>query len=332
MSRGNEHYNHAHRTFQIEARAVQLTAEKLDAVAFDRACEIILNRAGRVIVTGVGKSGHIANKIASTLASTGTPAFFLHPSEAAHGDVGMVQPEDVVIVLSKSGVSDELIALYPLLRNIGVPIIAITCAPESKLAHAAKESDGTTLLVHCEEEACPHDLAPTASTTAMLVLGDALAIALLEARKFSSADFAKLHPGGALGRRLTFSVNDLMATGDAVPSVEESSEMNRVMMEMSRKRFGATAVTNAGRLTGIITDGDLRRFFESHSTIDTHRVKAKDIMSRNPRTILSGKLAIEALHVMEDAPVKVMQLLVVREDGMLEGIIHMHDIVKAGIA
>ena len=209
----------ARKAFEIETRAVQLTAEKLDAVAFDRACDLILNASGRVIVTGVGKSGHIANKIASTLASTGTPAFFLHPAEAAHGDVGMVQPEDILIVLSKSGVSDELLALYPLLRTIGVPIIAISAAPESKLAEMAKSSSGAVLLIHCEEEACPHDLAPTASTTAMLVLGDALAIALLEARKFSSADFAKLHPAGALGRRLTFSVNDLMATGDAVPSV-----------------------------------------------------------------------------------------------------------------
>ena len=331
MSDGS-HLEHAHRTFEIEMHAVRQTGEQLDAAAFNKACEIILHRAGRVIVTGVGKSGHIANKIASTLASTGTPAFFLHPSEAAHGDVGMVQPEDVVIVLSKSGVSDELLALYPLLRNIGVPIIAITCAPESKLSMAAKESEGAVLLVHCEEEACPHDLAPTASTTAMLVLGDAVAIALLEARKFSSADFAKLHPGGALGRRLTFSVNDLMATGSAVPSVDESATMNEVMMEMSRKRFGATAVTQAGRIAGIITDGDLRRFFESHSTIDTHRVQAKDIMSRSPRTIRSGKLAIEALHAMEDGAVKVMQLLVVGENGRLEGIIHMHDIVKAGIA
>ncbi|HZK75908.1 MAG TPA: KpsF/GutQ family sugar-phosphate isomerase [Candidatus Kapabacteria bacterium] len=322
----------ARKTFEIEEHAVRLTGASLDPVEFERACKLILKLAGRVIVTGVGKSGHVANKIASTLASTGTPAFFLHPGEAAHGDVGMVRREDIVIVLSKSGVSDELLALYPSLRRIGVPIIAITCASESKLAMAADESAGAVLLVLCEEEACPHDLAPTASTTAMLVLGDALAIALLEAREFSSEDFARLHPAGALGRKLTFSVNDLMAGGEAIPRVSESATMNEVMMEMSRKRFGATAVTDNERVIGIITDGDLRRFFESHATIDTHAVRAKDIMTRAPRTILSGTLAIEALHNMEDTTPKVLQLLVVREDGTLEGIIHMHDIVKAGIS
>jgi arabinose-5-phosphate isomerase len=322
----------AQKTFEIEERAVHSTATNLDPIGFERACELILNSTGRVIVTGVGKSGHIANKIASTLASTGTPAFFLHPGEAAHGDVGMVQGEDVIIVLSKSGVSDELLALYPLLRRIGVPIIAITCAAESKLAVTANETGGAVLLVHCEEEACPHDLAPTASTTAMLVLGDALAIALLEARQFSSTDFARLHPAGALGRKLTFSVNDLMASGEGVPRVTENATMNQVMMEMSRKRFGATAVTDKEHVIGIITDGDLRRFFESQGTIDMHTVRAKDIMTRAPRTILSGTLAIEALHNMEDTTPKVMQLLVVRKDGTLEGIIHMHDIVKAGIS
>ena len=328
----NSFIDRARKTFEIEERSVRATGANLDPVAFERACKLLLESAGRVIVTGVGKSGHIANKIASTLASTGTPAFFLHPAEAAHGDVGMVQGEDIVIVLSKSGVSDELLALYPSLRRIGVPIIAITCAPESKLASTANESNGAVLLVHCEEEACPHDLAPTASTTAMLVLGDALAIALLEERQFSSADFARLHPAGALGRKLTFSVNDLMASGEAVPRVTEAATMNEVMMEMSRKRFGATAVTNGERVIGVITDGDLRRFFESHATIDTHVVRARDIMTRAPRTILSGKLAIEALHAMEDTPPKVMQLLVVDEKGAIEGIIHMHEIVKAGIS
>jgi arabinose-5-phosphate isomerase len=187
------------------------------------------------------------------------------------------------------------------------------------------------LLIHFDEEACPHDLAPTASTTAMLVLGDALAIALLEARNFSSVDFARLHPAGALGRKLTFSVNDLMASGDALPKVAETATMNEVMLEMSRKRFGATAVENNNQLVGIITDGDLRRYFESHATIDTHTILAKDLMSRTPRTVASGTLAIDALHAMEDSLPKVMQLLVLRADGSLEGIVHMHDIVKAGI-
>ena len=328
----NSFIKSAKRTFEIEARAVQLNLKKLDAKAFEQACRLVLNSSGRVIVTGVGKSGHIANKIASTLASTGTPAFFLHPAEAAHGDVGMVQREDVIIVLSKSGASDELLALVPSLRRVGVPIVAMTCAPESKLAIEARESGGAVLLIHIDEEACPHDLAPTASTTAMLVLGDALAVALLEAREFSSADFARLHPAGALGRKLTFSVHDLMASGDAVPRVAQTATLNQVMMEMSRKRFGATAVTKGNALMGIITDGDLRRFFEAHSTIDTGVVKAKDIMAHNPRVVSSSALAIEALHAMEDRIPKVMQLLVTDAKGNLEGIIHIHDIVKAGIS
>jgi arabinose-5-phosphate isomerase len=322
----------ARRTFEIEAKAIRSTLEQLDAKAFEQACKLVLNSTGRVIVTGVGKSGHIANKIASTLASTGTPAFFLHPAEAAHGDVGMVQREDVIIVLSKSGASDELLVLVPSLRRIGVPIIAMTCVPESKLAIEARESGGAVLLLHLDEEACPHDLAPTASTTAMLVLGDALAVALLEAREFSSADFARLHPAGALGRKLTFSVQDLMASGNAVPRVPENATLNEVMMEMSRKRFGATAVTDEGKLVGIITDGDLRRFFESHTTVDTSVVKAIDLMFPNPRTISPTALAIEALHAMEDRIPKVMQLLVHGADGTLDGIIHIHDIVKAGIS
>jgi len=327
----NSFIQSALKTFEIEERAIQSTLEKLDYNAFESACNLILNSSGRVIVTGVGKSGHIANKIASTLASTGTPAFFLHPSEAAHGDVGMVQRDDVLIVLSKSGVSDEVLIVLPSLRAIGVPIIAITCESESKLAIASRESNGVVLLIHCDEEACPHDLAPTASTTAMLVLGDALAIALLEARKFTSLDFARLHPAGALGRKLTFSVNDLMASGEGLPCVPETATLNEVMIEMSRKRFGATAVEKDNRLVGIITDGDLRRYFESHTKIDMQSVKAKDIMSRNPRTVVSGTLAIDALHAMEDTLPKVMQLFVLDANSSLEGIVHIHDIVKAGI-
>jgi arabinose-5-phosphate isomerase len=323
----------ARRTFEIETRAVRSTIERLDAPAFEMACGLLLNARGRVIVTGIGKSGHVANKIASTLASTGTPAFFLHPSEALHGDVGMVREEDVVIVLSKSGASDELLVLLSSLRQIGVPIVAITCVPESKLAQSAMESGGAVLLIHCEEEACPHDLAPTASTTAMLVLGDALAMALIEARNFSSADFARLHPAGALGKKLTFSVADLMAKGDDVPKVRHDATLQRVLMEMSRKRFGTTAVTDASgdAIMGIVTDGDLRRYFESHSTLDIGSVRASDVMSKHPRTISASALAIEAIHAMEDLQPKVMQLLALDEEGQLVGIIHIHDIVKAGI-
>jgi len=327
----SEYVTSARKAFATELRAVQATIDQLDAKQFDQACDILLNTEGRVIVTGVGKSGHIANKIASTLASTGTPAFFIHPAEAAHGDVGMVQPDDVVIILSKSGASDELLVLLPSLRRVGVPIVAITFAAESKLATAARESNGALLLIHCEEEACPHDLAPTASTTAMLVLGDAFAIALLEARKFTSQDFARLHPAGALGRKLTFCVGDLMARGEAVPMVKQTSSLNEVMMEMSRKRFGATAVTENGKIIGIITDGDLRRYLQANATVDTREVKASDLMSPAPRTTSPEVLAIDALRDMENTMPKVMQLLVVNGSGTLEGIIHMHDIVKAGI-
>jgi arabinose-5-phosphate isomerase len=322
----------ARRTFTIEEEALRQTRDRLDETSFQRACELLLRTNGRVIVTGVGKSGHIASKIASTLSSTGTPAFFLHPAEAAHGDMGMVRAEDVVIMLSKSGSSDELFLLLPALTAIGVPIIALTCAPESKLVTAAAQSGGTTLLIQCSEEACPHDLAPTASSTASLVLGDALAIALLEARNFSTDDFARLHPAGALGRRLTFSVRDLMAVGDELPRVTEEATLGEVMLEMSSKRFGATAVTQNGVLSGIITDGDLRRYFQAHQTIDTRRVRARDLMKAAPRTIHPEMLAIDALHQMEDTLPRVMQLLVVDEAGAIAGIIHLHDIVKAGIS
>ena len=327
----SDYISSARKAFATEQRAIQATLDALDGQEFSRACEILLRTNGRVIVTGVGKSGHIANKIASTLASTGTPAFFIHPAEAAHGDVGMVQPDDVVIILSKSGASDELLVLLPSLRRIGVKIIAMTCAAESRLAVAAHESNGALLFIQCDEEACPHDLAPTASTTATLVLGDALAIALLEAREFTSADFAKLHPAGALGRKLTFCVGDLMASGDAVPQVKQTASLNEVMMEMSRKRFGATAVTENGTIVGIITDGDLRRYLQANATVDTKQVCAKDLMSPKPRTISAEVLAIDALRNMENTLPKVMQLLVVDNSNKLTGIIHMHDIVKAGI-
>lgn len=322
----------AMRTFSLEERAMRATFEKLDHDEFRRVCEILLGTKGRVIVTGVGKSGHIANKIASTLTSTGTPSFFLHPAEGAHGDVGLVQSGDVLIILSKSGASDELLMLLPALARVGVSIIAMTCSPESKLVDAARASNGAVLLIHCDEEACPHDLAPTASTTATLALGDALAIALLEARQFSSEDFARLHPAGALGRKLTVHVSDLMGSGPALPRVETTATLSEVMLEMSRKRYGATAVTEAGQLVGIITDGDLRRHFQANATIDTNTVRASDLVTRTPRTISSCALAIEALHAMEDVAPKVMQLLVLDEAGTLCGIIHMHDLVKAGIS
>jgi arabinose-5-phosphate isomerase len=321
----------ARRTFDLESAAIRATIEHLDPVAFSTACDLVLSTTGRVVVTGVGKSGHIANKIASTLSSTGTPAFFLHPSEAAHGDMGMVRAEDVMIMLSKSGSSDELFMLLPALMRIGIRIIAITCVADSRLAEAAHQSGGVALIVTCDEEACPHDLAPTASTTATLVLGDALAVALLEARKFSTADFALLHPAGALGRKLTLQVCDLMSRDEDVPRVERTAPLTRVMLEMSAKRVGATAVLDGTHLVGIITDGDLRRYFQSRETIDVHAVSAADLMKPKPRTIHMEALAIEALRQMEEAP-KVMQLLVTDSSNALVGVVHMHDIVRAGIS
>lgn len=327
---GTDYLSSARRTFELESAAIRTTIEHLDAEAFRAACDMILATTGRVVVTGVGKSGHIANKIASTLSSTGTPAFFLHPSEAAHGDMGMVRREDVMIMLSKSGSSDELSTLLPAIVREGIRIIAITCVPESRLADAARQSGGVVLIVTCDEEACPHDLAPTASTTATLVLGDALAVALLEARKFTSVDFARLHPAGALGKKLTLQVRDLMASGANVPRVECDASLTRVMMEMSAKRVGATAVLNGDSLAGIITDGDLRRFFQTRKQVDVNAVHAEDLMKAGPRTIRDDVLAIDALAQMEGTP-KVMQLLVTNADGALVGVIHMHDIVRAGI-
>jgi arabinose-5-phosphate isomerase len=322
----------ARRAFDLEERALKATAKYLDEASFKVACELIMRSNGRVIVTGVGKSGHIAHKIASTLTSTGTPAFFLHPAEAAHGDMGLVQKGDVAMVLSKSGASDELLVLLPGLLRTGVPIIALTCASESKLTQAAIESGGAVLLVHCDEEACPHDLAPTASTTATLALGDALAIALLEARNFTAQDFARLHPAGSLGKKLILRVRDLMGSSAQVPRVTALATLNEVMLEMSRKRYGSTAVTVDGKLAGIITDGDLRRYFLANPGSDTRDVRALDLMTSKARTISAEALAIEALKNMEEVAPKVMQLLVVSDTGELEGIIHMHDLVKAGIS
>jgi arabinose-5-phosphate isomerase len=317
----------AKRTFATEARALDKTITELDESSFTKACDLMLGCKGRIIVSGMGKSGHIARKIASTLTSTGTPAIFLHPAEAAHGDIGLISKDDILLVLSKSGESDELVSIL----NTQIPIIAITSNPTSRLGQTASKTNGCILCISSGEEACPHDLAPTSSTTAQLVIGDALAIALLEARNFSSDDFAKLHPGGALGRKLTMHVADLMVSGAEIPLIGKDSAMTSVMHEISSKRFGAACVIGEeGELLGIITDGDLRRFFQTHNRIDIY--KAEDVMSTNPKTTSANTLAMDALHLMEDAPPKVMQLPVVNERNVVIGIIHLHDIVKAGIS
>lgn len=327
----NTHIESARRTFRIEIDALSSTVSALDEKAFSTACELLLACKGRVVVSGIGKSGHIARKIASTLTSTGTPSLFLHPAEAAHGDIGLLQSGDSLIILSKSGESDEI---YPLLRAATerhIPIIAITSNGNSELAKAAT-AQGALLLVSVNEEACPHDLAPTSSTTAQLVIGDALAVALLEARKFTSDDFARLHPGGALGRKLTMTVRDLMKTGNELPLIKQDATLSSVMLEISGKRLGCACVVDTNNiLLGIITDGDLRRCFQRDGEINLKQITAGDLMSGTPKTTDAETLAIEALHQMEEPLPKVMQLPVLDKAKKVIGLIHLHDIVKAGI-
>ncbi len=327
----NSYFECALRTFDIESKSIRRTIELLDPAAFQRACEILLAVEGRVAVTGMGKSGHVARKLSSTLSSTGTPAIFLHPAEGAHGDIGMLKPGDAIVMLSKSGESEELFSLLPALLDRRIPIIAITAQPQSKLGSAAAQSGGVTLPIVIDEEACPNDLAPTASTTAALVLGDALAMALLEARKFSSLDFAKLHPAGALGRKLTLTVRDLMVADTGIPIVGPNDDLATVMNEITSKRLGSAAVVEKGELLGIVTDGDLRRFFQSREQVSVRSVMAKEIMISQPRSTTPDTLAIEALRSMENVLPKVMQLVVL-DGNKLVGMIHLHDLVKAGIS
>lgn len=331
MSQNSQFFQCALKTFEIESAAIQRTIDGLSSADFDKACELLLNATGRVIVTGMGKSGHIARKLASTLSSTGTPAIFLHPAEAAHGDIGLLKEGDVMLMLSKSGGSEELFSVLPAVMSRRIPIIAITASTSSRLATAATQSGGVVLKIVVDEEACPNDLAPTASTTATLVLGDAIAMALLDARKFTSQDFAKLHPAGVLGRSLTMTVRDLMASGEAIPVVSPSTDLSEVMHEISRKRFGCAIVMELNRLIGIITDGDLRRYFQQIEEVHVRKICARDIAISSPRTIQSSSLASEALRSMEQGSPKVMQLVVVERD-LVVGMIHLHDIVKAGIS
>jgi arabinose-5-phosphate isomerase len=313
----------AKQVLAIEAEAIQSLAARLGASFLD-AVALLLNCKGRVVVSGIGKSGHIARKIASTMASTGTPAYFVHPAEASHGDIGMIARDDVLIALSNSGESEELLTIVPLLKRQGARLIAITGNANSSLA---READ-VHLDARVEKEACPLNLAPTASTTAALALGDALAVALLDAKGFGAEDFARTHPGGVLGRRLLTHVRDVMRTGDDVPSVPDSAGFSEVLLEMSKKRLGMTAVLDpAGRVSGIFTDGDLRRTLAQIDDIKAARIA--DIMTRNPRTIGPDKLAVEAVQIMEER--KVNQLLVVTGEGTLVGALNMHDLFRAKV-
>ena len=313
----------AQRVLAIEADAVRALIERLDE-RFLAAVTLVLACRGRVIVSGIGKSGHVARKIASTLSSTGTPAYFVHPAEASHGDLGMVQPDDVLIGLSNSGESEELLAIVPLLKRRGARLIAMTGNANSTLA---READ-VHLDAGVAQEACPLNLAPTASTTAALALGDALAVALLDARGFSADDFARSHPGGTLGRRLLTHVSDAMRKGADVPSVDEGATLKDALLEMTRGRMGMTAVLDRERrVRGIFTDGDLRRTIDRIG--DFSIAKVADVMSANPRVVVADDLAVEAVRIMEQH--KVNQLLVVDGAGVLVGALNMHDLFRAKV-
>lgn len=313
----------AREVLDIEARAIRHLMSRLDA-QFSTAVSMILACRGRVVVSGMGKSGHIARKIASTLASTGTPAFFVHPAEASHGDLGMVTRDDVFIALSNSGESGELLAIIPVLKRQGAKLVAMTGNDTSSLA---KQADAH-LYAGVEMEACPLNLAPTASTTAALALGDALAVALMRARGFTRDEFALSHPGGALGRRLLTLVSDVMRTGTAVPSVSEAVTVVEAMLEISRGAMGMTAITDASRrVKAIFTDGDLRRAIEKG--IDLKHTPVDQVMTVGPRTILPDRLAAEAVEIMERN--KVNQLLVADADGALVGALNMHDLFRAKV-
>jgi arabinose-5-phosphate isomerase len=306
-----------------EAAAITALLDRLDE-HFEKACRYLLTCRGRIVVTGMGKSGHIGNKIAATLASTGSPAFFVHPGEASHGDLGMITPQDVVLALSNSGETSELLTILPLLKRLGTPLIAMTGKPQSTLA---RESE-VHLDVSVEKEACPLGLAPTSSTTATLVMGDALAVALLQARGFTAEDFALSHPGGSLGRRLLLHVSDIMHSDDALPVVTESASLHDALEMMSAKGLGMTAVIDAeGRLSGVFTDGDLRRTL--NNPIDIHRLSVSEVMTRNSKTVPPTMLAAEALQMMDEK--KINGLLVVDSQLRLVGAFNMHDLLRAGV-
>ena len=311
----------AKQTILTESHAIANLANLID-VDFEEAVKFILNSKGRIIVTGIGKSANIATKIVATFNSTGTPSIFMHAADAIHGDLGNVQKDDVVICISKSGNTPEIKVLIPLIKNYGNKIVAITGNIESYLGEHAD----FTLNAYVEKEACPNNLAPTTSTTAQLVLGDALAVCLLNSRGFSSKDFAKYHPGGALGKRLYLRVSDLIIN-NLVPKVTTTDSIAKVIVEISEKRLGVTAVMDTNKLVGIITDGDIRRMLANTTNITEY--KAKDIMGRNPKTIDSEAMAIEAINTMENN--SITQILVTDHTKNYIGVLHLHDLIKEGI-
>ena len=310
------------RTIKMEVEAVGLLSSRVDQ-QFSIACETILACQGRVIVTGMGKSGHIGNKIAATLASTGTPAFFVHPGEASHGDLGMITKTDVVIAISNSGNTNEIVTLLPLIARLGIPLISMAGDEQSQLAKAACANLDVSVTI----EACPLNLAPTTSTTVTLVMGDALAIALLEARGFNAEDFAFSHPSGALGRKLLLRVKDIMHEGDQIPVVSAGKTLQDALIEMTQKGLGMTTImSDDAKLVGIFTDGDLRRIIDLK--VDFATTSVSDVMSADPKTIPQNMLAAEALTIMEKASITA---LIVEEEDHITGVLHLHDILRAGV-
>ena len=312
----------AQKTISLQQDALKTLSQNLDH-DFDKACELLLSCQGKIIVIGMGKSGHIGRKISATLASTGSPSFYIHPAEACHGDMGMIGANDIILAISYSGETKELLDTLPAIKQVGAPIIALTSSRKSTLGKTAT----LTLLTTVKKEACPHNLAPTSSTTATLVLGDAIAVALLEMRGFSAEDFARRHPGGSLGKQLLLKVNDLMHTGETIPRVHPNATLGQALLEVSCKRLGLTTITNDnGELLGIFTDGDLRRSTEKNTNI--YETIIHEVMSKNPKTISSDILATSALALMQKHKIT---SLVVTQDNLVIGLIHIHDLLQAGI-
>ena len=309
---------------ETEAEAVRHLKTRIDD-SFYQACEYMLNCKGRIVVTGMGKSGHIGGKIAATLASTGTPAFFVHPGEASHGDLGMITEQDVVLALSNSGETDEILTILPLIKRLGVPLIALTGNPASRLADEAN----VHLDISVDKDACPLGLAPTSSTTATLVMGDALAVSLLESRGFTANDFALSHPGGRLGKRLLLHVQDIMHTGDEIPRVNETASLSEALVEMTQKGLGMTVIINPDdQVIGVFTDGDLRRVLD-HGEVNVRELSIAECMTRSPKSIHPEQLAAEALQLMDSK--RINALPVVDKQQCLLGAINMHDLLRAGV-
>ncbi|KWT09616.1 Arabinose 5-phosphate isomerase KdsD [Pseudomonas syringae pv. avii] len=323
MNQSSDLIQSAQRTIRLEIEAIQGLLERLDG-DFVRACEMILASKGRVVVVGMGKSGHVGKKIAATLASTGTTSFFVHPAEASHGDMGMITRDDIILALSNSGSTHEIVTLLPLIKRLGIKMISLTGDPESILARVAD----INLNAHVVHEACPLNLAPTSSTTAALVMGDALAVALLDARGFTAEDFAFSHPGGALGRRLLLKVENVMHSGDALPSVQRGTLLRDALLEMTRKGLGMTAILEAdGTLAGIFTDGDLRRTLDR--PVDIRQTTIDEVMTLHGKTAHADMLAAQALKIMEDN--KISALVVVDQNDKPVGAFNLQDLLRAGV-